>query len=131
MSKFKYIEEFEINASPKILYPYLDSPSGLQDWFCPKVNVDEDNIYTFNWDGKDNFARKTMHRLNKSVRFNFLDENKKDVEDPDYIDFQIETSELTQGQFLRVTDYSEENDEEELREMWLNMIYDLKSIIGG
>ena len=131
MGKFKYVEEFEINASPKILFPYLESASGLQDWFCPSVSENEDQIFTFNWDGEPRYAARTQTRQNKCVRFEFLDQDKQPTDNPSYFEFIIETSELTQGQFLRVTDYSEEDDEEELREMWHAMVQDLKNIIGG
>jgi molecular chaperone HtpG len=31
--------EYEIKASPKVIYPYLSTASGLQQWFADKVTV--------------------------------------------------------------------------------------------
>ncbi|MFM1934856.1 MAG: START-like superfamily domain, partial [Bacteroidota bacterium] len=34
MSQTPYTFEYELKASPKVLFPYLSSPSGLQQWFA-------------------------------------------------------------------------------------------------
>jgi len=39
MGKNKFITEFEINASQKILFPYLSTASGLAQWFADDVNT--------------------------------------------------------------------------------------------
>lgn len=125
------MREYPINASAKLLYPYLSTPSGLTQWFCDDVNVDNDKILNFVWDGRSHFAEVTSHRTNRSIRFLFLDENKRHQTDASYVDFSIESSELTQEQFLKVVDYSEEDDEEELHELWENLMQNLREIVGG
>ena len=114
-----------------MLYPYLSTPSGLEQWFCDKVKINEDKLYNFIWDNQDHYAEMTGHRTNKSVRFIFLNENKKHEADAPYMDFTIETSELTQELYLRVIDYSEEDDMEEMNELWDGLILSLREIIGG
>ena len=131
MNKHKFVSEYSINASPRMIYPYLSSPSGLEQWFCDKVVINEDKLYNFIWDNQNHFAEMNSHRTNKSVRFVFLNDNKKQDADPSYMDFTIETSELTQEQYLRVTDYSEEEDMEEMTELWDGLIVGLREIIGG
>lgn len=130
-SKVKFVREYAINASPKILYPYLSSASGLTRWFADNVNVLGNNVYNIIWDKEDHFAELTNMRSNRSARLVFLDENKQPVADADYVDFTIETSELTGEQFLRVIDYSAGQDEEEMEELWGNLILSLREIIGG
>lgn len=130
-TKTKFVREYPINASAKLLYPYLSSASGLAQWFCDDVSVDEDKIYNFHWDGQNHFAEMTNHRVNRSVRFLFLNEKKGHTPDASYIDFSIESSELTQEQFLKIVDYTEEEDEEELEELWDNLFNNLKEIVGG
>lgn len=125
------MREYPINASAKLLYPYLSTPSGLTQWFCDDVNMDNDKILNFVWDGRSHFAEVTSHRTNRSIRFLFLDENKRHQTDASYVDFSIESSELTQEQFLKVVDYSEEDDEEELHELWENLMQNLREIVGG
>ena len=56
MDKEKYTLEFLINASNKIIYNCLTSPSGLSEWFADDVNIRND-IYTFKWDGSEEDAR--------------------------------------------------------------------------
>ena len=131
MAKFKFVQDYPINASAKILYPYLSSAGGLKQWFCQDVEVDENKIYNFVWDNTNHYAEITGLRTNRSVRFVFLDENKKMPSDPSYIDFQIETSELVQEQYLRIIDYSEDNDVKGLTELWEHLIQNLREIIGG
>ncbi len=131
MSKFKFINEFPINASARMIYPYLSTASGLAQWFCHDVRLNEDKVFNFIWDNQNHYAEMNSHRTNKSVRFVFLDANKHHEPDPSYMDFTIETSELTQEHYLRVIDYSEETDTEELTEMWDGLIQSLREIIGG
>src|SRR5690606_493821 len=101
-TKTKFVGEYPINASAKLLYPYLSSASGLAQWFCDDVKIEEDKVYNFQWDGKNHYAELTSLRQNRSVRFLFLDQNKQHAADPSYIEFSIESSELTQEQFLKV-----------------------------
>lgn len=37
-SKIRYELEFPINSSPQLLYQYISTPSGLQEWFADTVN---------------------------------------------------------------------------------------------
>jgi len=129
--KVKFVREFSINASAKLLYPYLSTASGLSQWFCDNVVINEDKIFNFIWDGHSHFAEMTGHRTNRSVRFIFLNEDKKQVADAPFIDFSIEASELTEEQFLRVMDYSDEDDMEELEELWEHLMQKLREIVGG
>lgn len=129
--KVKFTREYAINASAKLLYPYLSTPSGLSRWFCDDVMVLPEHRYNFIWDKTDHFAELSNHRTNRSARFIFLDENKNSVPDADYVDFTIESSELTGEQFLRITDYSADHDEEAMEELWENLIQSLREIIGG
>ena len=130
-TKTKFVREYPINASAKLLYPYLSTASGLSQWFCDDVTVDQNKIYNFYWDGRNHFAEMTNYRTNKSVRFLFLNDKKMHMADPAYVDFSIETSELTQEQFLKVTDYSNEDDIEELEELWENLMQNLRELVGG
>ena len=127
MSKFKYVGEYEVKASKKMLYPYLSTASGLAQWFADDVNIDEDKIFTVIWDGEENKAKMVSHRTNSQVKFEFI----SDDDDPNYVEFKIDMNELTQSVFIRVTDYSEMDDEQELEELWESLMTDLREIVGG
>ena len=47
MSKSEFRAEFEINASKKMLFPYIYTASGLAQWMADDVNVNEDKIFNF------------------------------------------------------------------------------------
>ncbi|MCC2544903.1 ATPase [Hymenobacter sp. BT175] len=130
-AKHRFTVEYPVNASPKILYPYLASASGLSQWFCQDVRLDEDHRFNFIWDNQSHFAEVSSHRTNRSVRFVFLDANKRSVSDANYLDFTIEESQLTQEVYLKVTDYSEETDDIELQEMWDSLIVRLRELMGA
>lgn len=127
MSKFKYVGEYEIRASKKMLYPYLSTASGLAQWFADDVNINEDKIFTIIWDGDENQAKMVSHRTNSQVKFEFISED----DDPNYVEFKIDLNEMTQSVFIRVTDYSDMDDEQELAELWESLMTNLREIVGG
>ncbi|MFY0608479.1 MAG: ATPase [Cyclobacteriaceae bacterium] len=127
MSKEKFVGEYPINASKKMLFPYMSSPSGLAQWFADDVNINEDKVFTFYWDGEENKAKMTSIRTNSHVKFEFIDE---EDDDPNYVEFKLEMNELTQEVFIRVTDYSD-IDHEEADDLYGSLINELKEIVGG
>lgn len=127
MSKFKFVGEYEVRASKKMLYPYLSTASGLAQWFADDVNINEDKVFTVIWDGEENKARMVSHRTNSQVKFEFI----SDDEEPSYVEFKIDMNELTQSVFIRVTDYSDMDDEKELEELWESLMTNLREIVGG
>jgi uncharacterized protein YndB with AHSA1/START domain len=127
MEKFKFSREYEFRASPKVLYPYFTTPAGLQQWFASKVKYTSDSNFDFIWDNESHPAKMAVQRMNKLVKFDFL----KDDQKGNYVEFRLEQSELTNATFLKITDNSEINDEAELEDIWDDMIYKLKEIVGG
>jgi uncharacterized protein YndB with AHSA1/START domain len=131
MNKYKYSEEFEINAPPRVIYPYLQSPVSLAEWFADKVNVDNERVLNFIWDNTDHFAKIVTSRLNKQIKYEFLNDKKQVTPDPNYIEFKLQQSELTNSTFLKVTDYSEMTSMDDLTALWHGLIVQLKEVIGG
>ncbi len=130
MEKYKFITEFELRSSPKVLFPYISTPSGLEQWFAEKVTVLPDHRFDFQWDGDSHIARQTGLRINKAVRFDF--ENTSDDNlDNNHLELKLEVSELTQTTFLRVIDYSSNRDQDELASLWEGFIDNLREIVGS
>jgi uncharacterized protein YndB with AHSA1/START domain len=128
MAKNQFVGEFEFNASKKMLFPYFSTASGLAQWFADDVNINnEDKVYTFIWDGEETKAKLTSNRTNHHVRFDVVEE---DDDDPNFFEFKVEMNELTQSVYVRITDYSEMEDEE-AHELWESLTHDLKEIVGG
>lgn len=131
MSKNKFVSDYQINASKKIVFQYISTASGLQEWFADEVKIDEDKNYIFNFDNEDHHAKLTSIKANSHVKFEFFDPKNPRDEDHAYIEFKIEENELTQTLFLKITDYSDIYDEDESVSIWDGMIARFKEMIGG
>lgn len=129
--KTEFKADFSINASKKMLYPYIFSASGLSQWMADDVTINEDKVFNFIWEGENHKAKMAAHRLNSYVRFEFLPEDEEEDEDPAYIELRLEMNELTQSVFLAVTDYSDIDDNEESMDLWTSLVDTLKEIVGG
>ncbi len=88
------------------------------------------DLYNFVWDGTDHFAKLTLQKPNKFVKFEF--EAEPGVSDPkNYIEFKIEANDLTNSAFLKVSDFSAVEDQEELQELWDDLVSSLKVQLGA
>lgn len=127
-----FTADYEIHASVKMLYPYIQTASGLSEWFADDVRINnEDKVYTFFWDNEPHKARQAAHRTNHFVRFEFLPEAEEDQKDPSYFELRLEFNELTQSVFLKVTDYSGFDDLKELNDLWDSLVDSLRKTVGG
>ncbi|OUT94166.1 MAG: ATPase [Flammeovirgaceae bacterium TMED32] len=127
MNKSKFIGEYSINASRKMLFPYISTASGLSQWFADDVNITEDKVYTMLWDGVVNRARIVSIKANQHIKFEFEGE---DDDDLNSIEIRLEMNELTQEVYIKITDYSD-LDDQEVSDLWEGLIHDLKEIVGG
>ncbi|MEN8115789.1 MAG: START-like domain-containing protein [Bacteroidota bacterium] len=122
--KIKIHLEYVINCSPKVLYNRLSTASGLTEWFADDVRV-RGKQYTFIWEGSEQTAEMTLHKENRLVRFTWTDD------DETYFEFKITRDELTGDVSLLITDFAEEDEAEETRDLWNTQIADLKHVLGS
>jgi len=130
-NKQLFSSDFEIHASIKMLYPYIQTASGLSEWFADNVKISPEKVFTFVWDNEEHKAMMTSHRTNHFARFEYLPETKEDEKDPSYFELRLEINELTQTTFLKVIDYSDFDDLDELQDLWEGLIENLKKVVGG
>jgi uncharacterized protein YndB with AHSA1/START domain len=131
MSKQKFMGEYSINASRKMLFPYLSTASGLSLWFADDVNINNINkTLIFIVDGEEKIARIDSVKKNRYVKFSFLEDGEV-RKDHDYLEFRLEINELTQSVFIRIIEYTETDDLEESFQIWDNLLSQLKEIIGA
>jgi uncharacterized protein YndB with AHSA1/START domain len=121
----KFTLEYHINASPEFLYTYISTASGLAIWFADDVNIDGD-VFTFIWEGSEERAKLVSKRMNKYVKFQWIDRGENE-----FFSFELDQDELTGDVALVVTDFEYED---EIK--GTTMIYDvsidkLKQTIGG
>ncbi len=122
--KTKIQFEYVLNCSPKVLFNWLSTASGLAEWFADDVKV-KGKKFTFIWEGSEQSAEMTLHKENRLVRYNWLDE------EDGYFEFRISQDELTGDVSLIIIDFAEEDEQEETKGLWDTQIADLKHILGS
>ncbi len=131
MAKQKFVGEYPINASRKMLFPYLSTATGLCQWFADDVNINNiDKTLIFIVDGEERIAVIDSIKNNRYVRFRFLNDDEKPKEN-DTLEFRLEINELTQEVFVRVEEFTESDDLDESYQIWDNLLAQLKEIIGA
>lgn len=130
-SKKLFTADYELHASVKMLYPYIQTAGGLSEWFADNVNISPEKVFTFVWDNESHKARMSGSRINHFCRFEFLPETEEDKADPSYFELRLEINELTQMTFLRVFDYSAFEDMDELQDIWDGLVDNLRKVVGG
>ena len=131
MLENQFIADYQLNASKKIVYTYLSTASGLQEWFADEVRINEDKDFIFNFDQEDHYAKLTVLKANLHVRLDFFDPKRMHDQVDSFIEFKLDETELTQSLFLNVIDQSNFYNLEELEVIWDGLISKLKEIIGG
>lgn len=126
--KIRYEIEFPINSSPQLLYQYISTPSGLQEWFADIVNS-RGEFFTFEWDNAAENARLASKKSGEKVKFKWVDDNKKDTDY--FFELRILEDEITKDVSLMITDFAEKDEVEESKLLWENQVSDLKHVIGS
>lgn len=126
--KIQFELEFVVQASPQLLYQYLFTPSGLSEWFADNVNSRSDK-YQFFWDDSEEEALLLKKKTNEFVRFRWL--NDEDDQDEYFFEMRIQVDEITKDVSLIVTDFCDEDEEEDAKLLWDNQISDLKQVLGS
>ena len=124
--KVKYEMEFPIKASPSLLYQYISTPSGMSEWYADNVNS-RGEYYTFIWDGSEEKAKLLGKKSGERIKFRWMD----DIETDYFFELRIQVDEITKDVSLMITDFAEEDEVDEGKMLWENMISELKQILGS
>jgi len=125
MSKQLYTLEYPVRCSPSILYEFLSTPAGLQEWFADKVD-ERDNVFYFSWNGSSQKAEVLESQDEKFIRFHWLDAPKEE-----FFEFSIEKSEITNQTILIVKDFAEKKELKDQSMLWDYQVKDLFHRIGS
>ena len=117
--------EYTFNTSPRVLFNRLSTPAGLTEWFADDVNL-KDGLFSFEWDGSQQFAEVVAKKDNKYIRFKWIE----DDDDDSYFEFKIQKDELTGDLALLITDFVEKDEMEDATGLWDTQISELKHVIG-
>lgn len=124
--KIKYEMEFPIQVSPSLLYTYISTPSGLSEWYADNVNS-RGEYFTFIWEGSEEKAKLLSKKSPERIKFRWIADEHTDF----YFELRIQVDEITKDVSLMITDFAEEDEIEEGKMLWENMISELKQILGS
>ncbi|MBM3442065.1 MAG: ATPase [Bacteroidetes bacterium] len=125
MSKQLYTIEYPVRSSPGILFEFLSTPAGLQEWFAEKVD-ERDGVFSFTWNGSTDKAEMLEMESDRFIRFHWLH-----TPPAEYFEFRIEKSEVSNQTILVVKDFAEKKDIADQTQLWDFQVNDLCHRIGS
>jgi len=125
--KQQFTLEYPVRCSPTILWEFLSSPSGLQEWFADKVDEWE-GIYSFTWNGNlvPDKAEILERDHEKLIRYHWMHTPKGE-----YFEFKIDRTEITNQTILAITDFAEKSEVKDQRQLWDYQIKELFHRLGS
>jgi len=126
MERVKFTMEFLFRASPAILYQFLTTPSCLIRWFCDGVDIQGD-VYMFLWDGSAQAAQIIDDIEEELIRFRWMDADNEN----EFLEFKIYTSPVTDDTVLEITDFSDPDEEEDQKLLWIAQMERMRKEMGA
>ena len=123
--KVQFIMEYPVRCSPGILYGFLSTPAGLQEWFADKVD-ERDGIYSFSWNGSVDKAELVAREEDKFIRFHWTHQPKEE-----YFEFFIDKSEVTNQTILVIKDYADKKEIKDQSQLWEYQVKELFHRLGN
>lgn len=123
--KVLYTLEYPVRCSPGILYEFLRTPAGMQEWFADKVD-ERDGKFSFSWNGTQDTAELIDSEEDKFVRFRW-DHMAKD----EYFEWRIDKSEVTNQTILVISDFADKKEIKDQSQLWEYQVKDLFHRIGS
>ena len=117
--------EFPVRCSPSILYEFLATPAGLQEWFADLVD-ERDDVFSFSWNGTTEQAQVMEKESDKFIRFHWLHTGKEE-----YFEFRIEKSEVTNQTILVIKDFAEKKEIKDQSMLWDYQVKELFHRLGS
>jgi uncharacterized protein YndB with AHSA1/START domain len=123
--KVLYTLEYPVRCSPAILYDFLYTPAGLQEWFADKVD-EKDGVYSFSWNGSEDKAELLETEEDKFVRYRWTHAPKEE-----YFELRIEKSEVTNQTILVIKDFADKKEIKDQSQLWASQVKDLFHRLGN
>jgi len=120
-----FMLEYPVRCSPSILYEFLSTPAGLQEWFADKVD-ERDNVFSFSWNGTTDRAEVMESESEKFIRFHWMHAPKEE-----YFEFRIEKSEVTNQTILVIRDFAGKGEIKDQSQLWSYQVKDLFHRLGN
>lgn len=126
ITKQKIELEILFKTSPKVFENLISTPSGLSEWFADDVNI-KDKVYTFYWDGSEESAKLLISKPGSLMRWKW----EHDEDEESYFEIRYEINSMTKDLVIHITDFAEEDDVDEITQLWQKQIDKLKRILGA
>ena len=126
MGREKIEMEFIFRASPAILYTFLTTPACIVRWFCDEVDI-QDDVFTFVWEGSEEKADMTDDIEEERVRFKWHDAD----DTTEYLEFNMYKSNITNETVLELTDWCDDDEVGEQKDLWEEQMKKLRVEVGG
>ena len=123
--KVLYTLEYPVRCSPGILYDFLRTPAGLQEWFADKVD-ERDGVFSFSWNGTVDKAELIESEEDKFVRFRWSHMAKDE-----YFEWRIDKSEVTNQTILVISDFADKKDIKDQSQLWDYQVKELFHRLGS
>jgi uncharacterized protein YndB with AHSA1/START domain len=123
--RIQYTLEYPVRCSPGILYEFLATPAGLQEWFADKVDL-RDNVFSFSWNGSEEKAVIVEQKPEEYIRLRWLNSQKDE-----YFEFRIQKSEVTNETILVVKDFADKKEIADQSRLWDYQVKELLYRIGS
>ena len=123
--KVLYTLEYPVRCSPGILYDFLRTPAGMQEWFADKVD-ERDDQFSFSWNGTEEKAELIDSEEDRFVRFRW-DYMTKD----EYFEWRIDKSEVTNQTILVISDFADKKEIKDQSRLWEYQVKELFHRIGS
>lgn len=123
--RVSYDMEFLFRASPTILYRFLTDPACLIRWFCDGVDKEGD-VFSFNWEGEEEVADLVDDIEEERLRFRW-----QESDDGEYFEFRMYKSDVTDETVMEITDFCDDDEVDDQRELWASQMEALRKETGG
>ena len=127
MGRTKIQLEFSLKAASRtVLWTSISTPSGLSTWFANNVDYHGQKM-TFTW-GKDDTRTATIKAIKafSYIRLTWDDSPDKD----EYLELRMSMSEITRDHTLLITDFADDDEAEDLEDLWEMQIDTLRRVNG-
>lgn len=125
MSRERIDLEYIFKASPAILYKFLTAPDCLVRWFSDGCDVTGE-IYTFDWDGAAEVAEMIDDIEEERIRFQW-----EEADEDEFLEFRMYKSDVTNETILEITDFCDDDEVNEISDLWTTQVDKLRTECGG
>jgi uncharacterized protein YndB with AHSA1/START domain len=121
-----YTLEFPVRCSPTVLWDFLCTPAGLQEWFADHVSEWE-GVFTFSWSGEPTQKAQIVD----SEEEYFIRYRWEKFEKDEYLEFRINQTEISHSTVLVISDFAEKEEIKDLTQLWKYQVKELFHRLGA